>query len=265
LCKHTLSLLQEIQVDFEGRNPTDGDFDGIKQLLKQLLLKAQVNISELANVVISQDYIGSVMKQSWDEEMVQDDDDDEDENVVFGITTAINLTSRRETKCIQELKAMLLERASKNGTDELVKLIKNVLTNDSITTGFVLNERYINIPVQISVPMLEGLCKEVKRAVEKNKPYNFSYYIMILKFHRKEADKGKPQEDFYSNQEEELFLKESLASFEYSVKSEADSGLDGKWKEEDEELTPFRKVVIIDGKKFPQIVESINSYINGAN
>ncbi|KAG5670520.1 hypothetical protein PVAND_000778 [Polypedilum vanderplanki] len=259
---------EEIQVDFEGRNPQDGDFDGIQQLLKQLLLKAHVSISELANIIISQDYIGSVIKQSWDEEMSaadDEEDDDDDENVVFGITTAINLTSRRETHCIQQIKNFILEKAEKNASDATVKLVKNILTNDSISTGFVINERYVNIPVQISVPMLENLCKEVKRAVDKNKPYNFSYYIMILKFHRREAAKGHSQEDFYSNQEEELFLKESLANFEYSVKNEADSGLDGKWKEEDEELTPYRKVVIIDGKKFPQIVESINSYINGIN
>lgn len=44
--------MQEIQVDFEGRNPTDGDFHGIRQLLQQLFLKAHINLSELADIII---------------------------------------------------------------------------------------------------------------------------------------------------------------------------------------------------------------------
>lgn len=57
-------MLQEIQVDFEGRNPIDSDFHGIKQLLQQLFLKAHINLSELTDLIISQNYVGSVIKVS---------------------------------------------------------------------------------------------------------------------------------------------------------------------------------------------------------
>ena len=53
---------QKIQVEFEGRNPTDEDFHGIKQLLQQLFLKAHINLSELAELIIGQSYVGSVVK-----------------------------------------------------------------------------------------------------------------------------------------------------------------------------------------------------------
>lgn len=255
---------QEIQVDFEGRNPIDSDFDGIKQLLRQLFLKAHINTTEFSNILISQNYIGSVIKQCWDEEMGDDEDDEDDPNVVFGITSVFNLTSRKETECVQQLKTMILERAEKSSTDATLKLLRDILTNENRTTGFLINERYINIPSQISVPMLENLCKEIKRAADKNMPYNFAYLVMILKFHRKEAKKGKPAEDVFSNPEEELFLQESLASFEYSVQTEMDTGLSGKWREGDEELMPFRKVIVLDGKKLPSIVESINGFIHGS-
>lgn len=196
--------------------------------------------------------------------MGDDEDDEDDPNVVFGITTVVNLTSRKESECVQELKKMILERAEKSSTDATLKLLRDILTNDARNTGFLINERYINIPSQISVPMLENLCKEMKRANEKNMPYSFAYFVMILKFHRKEATKGKPAEDVYSNPEEELFLQESLASFEYSVQAEADTGLSGKWREDDVEMTPFRKVVVLDGKNLPSIVESINGFIHGS-
>lgn len=40
-----------IQVEFEGRNPMTSDFHGIRQLLHQLFLKSDINLSELADIV----------------------------------------------------------------------------------------------------------------------------------------------------------------------------------------------------------------------
>lgn len=44
-------FMQVIQVDFEGRNPMTSDFHGIRQLLHQLFLKSDINLSELADIV----------------------------------------------------------------------------------------------------------------------------------------------------------------------------------------------------------------------
>ena len=89
-----------IQIDFEGRNPIDSDFHGIKQLLSQLFLKAHINLTELTNLIINQNFIGSVIKQSdRDDEESDDDDDETDANQVFGITTVINLTEKQVSCC----------------------------------------------------------------------------------------------------------------------------------------------------------------------
>lgn len=85
----------EITVDFEGRSPTDPDFHGIKTLLQQLFLKAHVDLSNLTNLIIEQNYIGSVVKQSQDDAASDDEDDDDDINDVFGITTVINISNRQ--------------------------------------------------------------------------------------------------------------------------------------------------------------------------
>lgn len=45
---------QGITVDFEGRNPIDPDLDGIKQMLGQLFVKAHIDLSELASVIIGE-------------------------------------------------------------------------------------------------------------------------------------------------------------------------------------------------------------------
>lgn len=81
-------------MDFEGRNPQDPDYHGIKILLQQLFLKAHIDLGGLTDLIISQNYVGSVVKQS-DNEEESDDDEDDDVNDVFGITTVINVSDRQ--------------------------------------------------------------------------------------------------------------------------------------------------------------------------
>lgn len=38
-------------MEFEGRNPINGDFHGIRQLLQQLFLKSEINLSEMSDII----------------------------------------------------------------------------------------------------------------------------------------------------------------------------------------------------------------------
>lgn len=82
----------EFQVDFEGRNPQDPDYHGIKTLLQQLFLKAHIDLGGLTDLIISQNYVGSVVKQS---EEIDESDDEDSINDVFGITTVINVSDKQ--------------------------------------------------------------------------------------------------------------------------------------------------------------------------
>lgn len=247
-------------MDFEGRSPTDSDFHGIKQLLHQLFLKSHINTTEMSDLIIGQNYVGSVVVQSEvDEEM---DSDEEDGDAIFGITTALNITTKKEVKCIEELRSHILEKAEKNASEACLTYLRDVLGDDGRPIGFLINERFINIPAQISVPLLENLYTEVKKANDKKMSFNFAYYIAILKFYRQEAKKGRKPEDFFSNPEEEVLLQEAATSFEYSVKNEADTGVSGDWLEGDSSLTPYRKVVMFDAAKLPHIILTIKQFIN---
>lgn len=109
---------REIQVDFAGQSPCAEDFHGIKGLLHQLFLKAHVNLSNLAELIIEQNYVGSILQVNsfystyfifsyrfmfvfWggSQQCVDDNQDsDEDESSadeVFGITSVINLTHHK--------------------------------------------------------------------------------------------------------------------------------------------------------------------------
>ena len=153
-------------------------------------------------------------------------------------------------------------------------MIKNILDNDSATLGLLINERFVNIPAQISVPLLENLVSEMRRATEKGMPFQFSYYILICKMYKtndenekkknKKKRKGHVEEPSvtWSNPEEEIIAEEATCSFEFCVEKESDNGLSGTWTEDDYELMPYRKVLLFDSSKLQHIIDKIKSQVS---
>lgn len=225
-----------------------------------MFLKSHIDVNGLTDTIISQHGVGSCLKQTndVDENMENEDDDDEmdDDNVVFGITTVINLTARRNEPPAKSVENLLINKCKECKN---FKEIEGILQDTQKNIGFIINERYVNIPAQVSVPLLDNLQKEIKRAVEKKKNFNFDYYFMIVKLHRNSALKN----EFYVNPEEELFEQNAKFKFEYSVADESDTGLTGKWKEEDEQLEPIRRVLVIEANKFNESIESLGEFISG--
>lgn len=153
-------------------------------------------------------------------------------------------------------------------------MIKDVLENDSEALGLLINERFVNIPAQISVPLLENLISEIKRANNKKMPFNFSYYILICKLYKtedkklekklkhKKKDNTEEPAILWSNPEEEIFAEEATISFEFSVEKESDSGLSGTWTETDDEMIPYRKVLLFEATKLQPIIDKIKNHIS---
>ncbi|XP_072934598.1 protein BCCIP homolog [Epargyreus clarus] len=245
---------QEIQADFEGRNPEDCDFHGIKQLLRQLFLKSNVDLGALTQIIISQNYVGSVVKQCLDDGIDEDEEDDGSDGV-FGVTTVINITKRKDDPCIQQVRALLTKLAEDNANDKTKALVNKILNDVSKHVGLVINERILNIPAAISVPLFASLQTELEKAVKKNMPYTFQYLVWICKIYNTEDD---PNADIlFANQEEKPIVEEALASFDVNVKSEA--GL-SQW-DDDCAMTPYRKVLIFDGSKFNQLVRLLKEEV----
>ncbi len=85
-------------------------------------------------------------------------------------------------------------------------------------------------------------------------PYNFSYFVMIIKLYQTKAKKNKPSEFIYTNEEEEIFSKEAIISFKYSVQDEKNSGLGGHWLEDDPTLIPHREIILFEATKLSAII-----------
>lgn len=85
------------------------------------------------------------------------DDDDNDSSDVFGVMSVLNITEKQNLECVQQLRSLLLDLCSEHATDQTNTLIRSLLSDDSQPIGLLINERIINIPAQISVPLLESL------------------------------------------------------------------------------------------------------------
>ncbi|KAM3913649.1 BRCA2 and CDKN1A-interacting protein isoform 2-T2 [Leptodactylus fuscus] len=259
---------EEVNVDFEAHTMSDGDHDGIKKLLKQLFLKAHVNTTELADLLIQQNHIGSVIRQAESMEEM-DDDGDEDYDHVFGFISLLNLTERKGTPCVEQIKELILSQCEKTCEQSTVEQLDKILNDNSKPVGLLLSERFINVPAQIALPMYQQLQKELADAQRTNKPCGKCYYYLLLSKTFTEAAKksGGPgsqakEELMFANAEEEFLYENAVLKFNYSVQDECDSQLGGKWSFDDVPMKPLRTVMLVPTASMNSIMEKFKEHLS---
>ncbi|PZC80708.1 hypothetical protein B5X24_HaOG214109 [Helicoverpa armigera] len=161
----------------------------------------------------------------------------------------------KDEQCIQQIRTLLTTLAEDNADDRTKALIKKILSNEAENVGLVINERILNIPAAISVPLFSSLQSELDKAVMKNMPYTFQYLIWICKTYNTGEECS---EVLFANQEEKPIAAEALASFDVDVTEQADLS---QWDYEGGALTPCRKILIFDGNKFNHLVRLIKEEV----
>merc|ERR1712135_48606 len=272
---------QEMNVDFEAQTPSESDFHGIKRLLQQLFLKANVNLSAMTDLILGQNHVGSVIKQADDDDDEEEDDDEMDRDAVmevFGITTVINVTDRLKRcsaegdkpasdgdKVIAQMVDLLLAKSDSNGGTKQTSTLKSYLNNSEKQTGWMVNERFVNIPPQISLPLYDSLREEMHSACSKGQKFKFDYFLLLSKaFKEKGGKKKKEGEDFliFANGEEELFKEESCFSFAFSVADmQADAENLGAPSDEDTVLEAWRVVMILPAEKMEVVAKKMTDLL----
>jgi len=271
----------EMNVNFDAQTATDADFHGIKRLLHQLFLKANVNLSSLTDVILGQNHVGSVIKQApLDEEEDEEEEEDEmetDADEVFGISTVINLTQRLTNesknvpsegdKAVKQIVDLLVEKSDKNGGSIQTKTLKEFLTDKEKHTGWLLNERFVNIPAQISLPLYDALRDEMHSACAKGHKFQFHHFLLMSKALKiKNGKKNDEDRLIFTNGEEELFHEESTFSFSFSV---ADQQADAETISEaasDEEASyeSWRVVMIIPAEKMEVVAKKMTDILGAS-
>ena len=122
---------------------------------------------------------------------------------MFGVGTVVRLTRGQEPNSIAEqIISHLLVNTARSEKAAALRAFFSTPGND---VGFLISERIINMPPQISVPLYETLANEIRKARAKNLPFNFSHYVMISRLLVSPSDERNVM---YTNAEEEVFLPE---------------------------------------------------------
>uniref|UniRef100_A0A4W2DVG8 BRCA2 and CDKN1A-interacting protein n=1 Tax=Bos indicus x Bos taurus TaxID=30522 RepID=A0A4W2DVG8_BOBOX len=259
---------EEVNIEFEAYSISDNDYDGIKKLLQQLFLKAPVNTAELTNLLIQQNHIGSVIKQT---DVSEDSDDEVDEDEIFGFISLLNLTERKGTPCAEQIKELILRFCEKNCEKSMVEQLDRLFNDTARPVGFLLSERFINVPPQIALPMHQQLQKELAEAHRANKPCGKCYFYLLISKTFVEAGKSnskkkrsnqKKDELMFANAEEEFFYEKAILKFNYSVQEESDTCLGGRWSFDDVPMKPLRTVMLIPGDKMSEIMEKLKEHLS---
>uniref|UniRef100_UPI00398F312F protein BCCIP homolog n=1 Tax=Pristiophorus japonicus TaxID=55135 RepID=UPI00398F312F len=260
-------LQEEVQVDFEAHTISDNDYNGIKRLLLQLFLKANVNIAELAGIIIQQNHVGSVIRQAEILDGSSDEDDEDDD--VFGFITVLNLTERKGTESVEQIKELVQSQCETHHQSAAEQLDK-ILNDNSKPVSFLISERFINVPPQISLPLHKQLQAELIDAQKTNKPCGKShYYLMISKACVEVGKKNKPQQKgkqkeelLFANAEDEFFYEQAVMKFSYSVEEETDSCLSGRWSFSDVPMKPLRTVMLIPADRINAVMDKLKEYLS---
>ncbi|KAM9052458.1 BRCA2 and CDKN1A-interacting protein isoform 2-T2 [Megaptera novaeangliae] len=201
----------------------------------------------------------------------EDSDDDVDEDGIFGFISLLNLTERKGTPCAEQIKEFILRLCEKNCEKSMVEQLDKLFNDATRPVGFLLSERFINVPPQIALPMHQQLQKELAEAHKTNKPCGKCYFYLLISKTFVEAGKGnskkkwssqKKDELMFANAEEEFFYEKAILKFNYSVQEESDTCLGGRWSFDDVPMKPLRTVMLIPSDKMNEIMDKLKEHLS---
>ncbi|XP_026506848.1 LOW QUALITY PROTEIN: BRCA2 and CDKN1A-interacting protein [Terrapene carolina triunguis] len=201
-----------------------------------------------------------------------DDEEEEEDDEVFGFISLLNLTERKGTQCAEQIKELILSLCEKNCDQSMVEHLDKLLNDTTKPVGFLLNERFINVPPQIALPMHQQLQKELAETQRTNKPCGKCYYYLLIsktftetakRSSKKRGESTQQKEELmFANAEEEFFYEKALLKFSYSVQEESDTCLGGRWSFDDVPMKPLRTVMLIPSDRMNAIMDKLKEYLS---
>ncbi|KAL3994325.1 p21-C-terminal region-binding family protein [Acanthocheilonema viteae] len=245
LMRDDLDNAEELVFDFEAYPIYDGDKEGLVNLLTQIFLRADVDVKQMADILVEQSPFGCVYRPA--EEFL----DEDDEGVVYGVLSMLKLG--RDQKFQTDIWTLLKTRARKYSVDKKILLILDNLSTakSDVRVGLLINERLLHFPAAIASPAFKSL------AMSSNKK-------KLTKAQKKRiaASAIANAEVIYDNHEEELLFQGDLQFdyFQYPVQSDVEK--DSKFNSvilKGITYRPYRRVCLLDSNTFYRYVELVGS------
>merc|ERR1739848_107465 len=139
----------------------------------------------------------------------------------------------------------------------------------------MVNERFINIPPHVAVPLHKTLRDEVEDYNAKNSTSKFDYLLLILKslesatnvMGEEKEPKKKKKKDIKSlefiNFEDRLFHEAADVAFSFNVSDTTGLASTGRWDHKDKPMKSMRTVVLVDANKWHAVVDKLEQEMEG--
>ncbi|VDK35407.1 unnamed protein product [Taenia asiatica] len=231
-----------VELDLEGFSPRSEDRDGIIQLLKQHIPKeSNISLGELADYIIAQDSVGTVVKNAVTEADTAEDDNDDD--IVFSLTTVISLCGPAVTRSsvVSELRDFIsscISRVEQSSPDAKT-LLKVLMGQASEKPALLINERLVSLPPAVAAEAVAALPQEIQTLPEEERP---THLIIITRAVKSEDE----DELIYIQAEMEIVRKVAFAVVETEFVNVA--------VDEDSETITY-VIMAIDFSSLPEILD----------
>lgn len=259
---------EEIDVDFEFFDPEEIDFHSVKNFVIDLHDGEEWDSSSLADTIVNQGNIGTCVKA-----------DNKESDSLFALLTCINMRQYKDVVGIQQLKKQLIAKGKQNGCPQLEELLNDPNAN----IGLVINERLINMPLDIVPPLHKAMKEDIEwscSAPEKDMPrdeqpfYRFDHLVFMSKFQgktkgekrskkrsKKAAEKlqkkhasAGPEGANFIKWEDEMYLKHATMQFHYGLaprKSASNTSTAS-------DVSESRLVYVLPRKSLDKVVKELN-------
>lgn len=259
---------QQIDVNFESHPPIPEDFDGILRLLRQLFLSFVDCFALAQHIIDLKDITQVIATEPEVEDNEEADNEDEPDDNIYGVTSVIDLQVNKD------------KNMSKSTRTELLTFLRekfpkfSSLSNDpDVKFGFIVNERYINLPPQLSLPTLKNLTHHL----DKN---NYTHILFLSKIfikHRssdsnlpskkiktsnKKAGDSSAEPLVFANPEEEIIFEGSESHIDVDVSGICDENASWAFGG-DVKYVPHRRILLIDYEKWPAILKNLEKELDG--
>jgi hypothetical protein len=225
-----------------------------------------VDPDQLANLLVSQNYIGSVLKVRWKwaenclepsmDDMDLDEGEDPEDQPVFAITSIVNITQRQEPvvkdvvkflrKYIRDLKVKV-----EKGNKLFEELVSENGMSEAMSVGLLIKERMVNMPVDLLHPSLLSMLSDMDQASKKGMNYKFTHFLYWAKMYVNE------EEFCHYDAEDAWFEENSLEHFSYPLKFADTVMVDNE--EPKAGAAPIRRVYIVEFSKLQSFIDHLKA------
>eukprot|EP00927_Polykrikos_kofoidii_P048750 TRINITY_DN42965_c0_g1_i1.p1 TRINITY_DN42965_c0_g1~~TRINITY_DN42965_c0_g1_i1.p1 ORF type:complete len:340 (-),score=58.58 TRINITY_DN42965_c0_g1_i1:213-1232(-) len=174
---------EEFDVDFSFNDPCEEDFHSVSGLLKGGIWQfMELNFTELADSVVGQGNIGSIVKSNADAGV--------DHVTDCALLTALNLRQFANLSWPLQISKALVAKATQHADDGVAKQLEKMLdrSGESGEVGLLLAERFPNIPLALVPPLYAALQDDIEWSIttpecpEDERPYyRFARFVAVVR------------------------------------------------------------------------------------